>query len=285
RVVSREGFAAEHTFGRFISRGTDGKVFEATRCRNGVSRARAVKAVGVAQMGLARIVGEIQIGLLVNSPHVVPVYEVFRDVEANVGPVVLITMELMRVSLWDVLEKWGTLQEPVAALVMSHILSGVQCLHSAQILHGDLKPGNLMVAMDGFIKISDFGAAVSGVTSNHLVRLRGTGRYMAREVLTGKGYGIMADMWSVGVTLHDMLAGRGSMSSECETVGRLVLHRTPISLSPVFSVNAQDFVSRCLSIDQDSRLSAVEAARHPFLGRQCGLLEWQDAMQAWFPRP
>ncbi|KAJ3263805.1 hypothetical protein HDU77_009959 [Chytriomyces hyalinus] len=238
---------------RYISQGTDGVVFEATRCRNGVHRARAVKAVKVAQMGLARIVGEIKIGLEVDSHHVVPVYEVFREDSGPLGLVVLITMELMRVSLWDVLEKWGTLQEPVAALVMSHILSGVQCLHSAQILHGDLKPGNLMVAMDGFIKISDHAQPSRPASWE--------GRYMAREVLTGKGYGIMADMWSVGVTLHDLLAGRGSMSSECETVGRLILHRTPISLSPVFSVNAQDFVSRCLSIDQDSRLSAVEAPR------------------------
>ncbi|KAJ3238025.1 hypothetical protein HDU78_003784 [Chytriomyces hyalinus] len=193
-IESPQSFGAEHKSGRYISQGTDGVVFEATRCRNGVRRARAVKAVKVAQMGLARIVGEIKIGLEVDSHHVVPVYEVFREDGGPLGLVVLITMELMRVSLWDVLEKWGTLQEPVAALVMSHILSGVQCLHSAQIPHGDLKPGNLMVAMDGFIKISDFGAAVSGVTSNHLVRLRGTGRYMAREVLTGKGYGIMADM-------------------------------------------------------------------------------------------
>ncbi|KAJ3405026.1 hypothetical protein HDU80_001980 [Chytriomyces hyalinus] len=51
-------------------------------------------------------------------------------------------------------------------------------------------------------------------------------------------------------------------------------------MCPVFSVNAQDFVLQCLSINQDSRLSAVEAAHHPFLGRQCGFVEWQDAMQA-----
>ncbi|KAI8830104.1 hypothetical protein BJ741DRAFT_652528 [Chytriomyces cf. hyalinus JEL632] len=103
-----------------------------------------------------------------------------------------------------------------------------------------MRPENLMVAMDGFIKI---------ITSDHLIRLHGTGRYIAREVLTGKGYGIMADMCSM-------------------SPGRLILHRTPISLSPVFSANTQDFVSRCLSIDQVSRMSAVEAARHPFLDRQ-----------------
>ncbi|KAJ3225051.1 hypothetical protein HDU81_008172, partial [Chytriomyces hyalinus] len=94
-IESPQRFAAEHTVGRYISKGTDGEVWEASRCCNGVRRARAVKAVKVAQMGLARIMGEIQIGLLVNSPHVVPVYEVFRE-DGGASPEVLITMELMR---------------------------------------------------------------------------------------------------------------------------------------------------------------------------------------------
>ncbi|KAJ3236171.1 hypothetical protein HDU81_011103 [Chytriomyces hyalinus] len=284
-IVSPREFSDQHRRGDYISEGADGKVHKAVKRSNGGTQVCAVKRVSLVRMGLSRLLSELKIGLGLKCRHVVPVREVFYEADTATGePYVLFTMELMRVSLWEVLSRWGAFQESTAALVMGHILAGVKYLHSTHVLHGDLKPGNVMVSMDGVVKISDFGASVCDVTNNHLVQLWGTGRYMAREVLTGKGYGLKADMWSVGVMLHDILSGSGCITPECETVGRLLLHYASVSLGPSFSGSARDFVSRCLSIAVDARMSAEDAEKHPFLSQQCSFYDWMHRLNRSFPQ-
>uniref|UniRef100_A0A7S1IN49 mitogen-activated protein kinase kinase n=1 Tax=Eutreptiella gymnastica TaxID=73025 RepID=A0A7S1IN49_9EUGL len=118
-----------------------------------------------------------------------------------------ILMELMEYgSLADVL-KMTTLVEPEAAVVSYHVLQGLMVLQAAEIIHRDIKPGNLLINDKGICKIADFG--VSGITNslNLANSSTGTQLYMSPERLDLKDYSYQADIWSFGLCLAQAVCG------------------------------------------------------------------------------
>ena len=83
----------------------------------------------------------------------------------------------------------------------------LQYLYDSKVVHRDLKPENLMIDENGYLKLIDFG--LSHALDNTLLTYTrcGSPRYMAPEVFIGKGHSFMADYWSVGIILYEMLVG------------------------------------------------------------------------------
>lgn len=76
------------------------------------------------------------------------------------------------------------------------------------IVYRDLKPANILINENGYLKLIDFGAAkVLPKEHKRTQSLIGTPHYMAPETLTGKGYGVYADLWSLGVVLFEFMVG------------------------------------------------------------------------------
>jgi serine/threonine protein kinase len=92
-----------------------------------------------------------------------------------------------------------------AKLIVAQISLALEALHARQIVYRDLKPENVLVGCDGFVKLTDFGlcAAVSGCT-----RVCGTYEYLAPETLSGQSYGAGVDWWALGIVFFEMLFGR-----------------------------------------------------------------------------
>lgn len=83
-----------------------------------------------------------------------------------------------------------------------HILGGIKHIHKHGLIHRDIKPKNILVSRDGYLKISDFGLAVDLQTLRDKPPIRGTLRYMAPELLeSGEEYDQSVDIWSVGVSM------------------------------------------------------------------------------------
>lgn len=113
-------------------------------------------------------------------------------------------------TLKEVIQEKGRLTAPVAVQITIRILSALQHAHQNGIIHRDIKPQNILVHADGHIKVADFGIARMA-NSSTLTRgdsVMGSVHYFSPEQAQGKGTDVTSDLYSVGVTLYEMLTGR-----------------------------------------------------------------------------
>ena len=113
-------------------------------------------------------------------------------------------------TLKEVIQEKGRLSASVAVQITIRILSALQHAHQNGIIHRDIKPQNILVHADGHIKVADFGIARMA-NSSTLTRgdsVMGSVHYFSPEQAQGKGTDVTSDLYSVGVTLYEMLTGR-----------------------------------------------------------------------------
>ena len=153
----------------------------------------------------------------------------------------------------------GPLELDDAIDIATQVGEGLAKAHAAGIVHRDIKPANLMVTTDGTVKILDFGlaklAGTEGMTQTGTTL--GTVAYMSPEQAKGQEVDHRTDIWSLGVVLYEMLAGKSPFQGEnLAAVVHAVLESNQPSLSGESS-SAQDTVTRALSKDRAQRHGAV----------------------------
>ena len=107
--------------------------------------------------------------------------------------------------LFDVLRDIGILNKFQTQFYSASIMLAVQYLHERKFIYRDIKPENIMVLGNGFIKLIDFGTAKAIVDKTKT--LIGTPHYMAPEVILGKGYSFKVDFWSIAVCMYEFVCG------------------------------------------------------------------------------
>ena len=152
-----------------------------------------------------RAMREGRITARLHHPHAIAVY----DVVEHQGQPCLIMEYLASRSLATVLSTQGVLPPEEVASIGSQIASALAAAHKAGIVHRDIKPGNVLLADDGTVKITDFGIshAVGDVTVTATGMLTGTPAYLAPEVARGNSAGFSSDVFSLGATLYTALEG------------------------------------------------------------------------------
>ncbi|MFD8202741.1 serine/threonine-protein kinase [Streptomyces sp. NPDC059701] len=153
----------------------------------------------------ARLEREAWAAARVAHRNVVTVYDVATD-----GGRPWIVMELVRgLSLADLLDAEGPLAPRRAALVGAEVLAALRAAHAAGVLHRDVKPGNVLLANDGRVVLTDFGiATVEGSSALTMTgEVVGSPEYLAPERALGRTPGPEADLWSLGVLLYAAVEG------------------------------------------------------------------------------
>jgi cGMP-dependent protein kinase len=191
------------------------------------------------------IVLERKILLQLDHMMIMKLVKTFKDSKR-----VYFLVEFIRgMDLFDVLRELNLLKECDARFYTGCISLILEHLHERNIIFRDLKPENVVIDAEGYPKLIDFGTAkfVNGRTYT----IVGTPHYMAPEVITGHGYGLSADFWSLGVMVFEFLFGNvpfGEDESNPYTIYEKVQERRLVFPKWVDNKNkVKEFINQLLS--------------------------------------
>lgn len=147
--------------------------------------------------------GEAQSVAGLSHPNVVNVYDVGED-----DDLYYIVMELVEgITLKKFIEKKGRLDVNEAVGIGVQIAQGMQAAHDNNIIHRDIKPQNIIISKEGKVKVTDFGIAKAATSNTITSNAMGSVHYISPEQARGGYSDEKSDIYSLGVTLYEMLAG------------------------------------------------------------------------------
>jgi len=236
--------------GELLGSGGFAKVYKVTERASGQTFADKVinKEIFVRRTNARdKVEREILLHRRMNHSNIIKFYDFFEDTNF-----VHLVLELAsQGSLLNVSRTRKTLTEPEVRYYFRQIAAGTRYIHGLDILHRDLKLGNMFLSEHMEIKIGDFG--LSTTQSENTPSLCGTPNYVSPEIIAKKGHSVASEVWSIGCILYALLCGKPPFDSDSvETTYKLITigqYNIPDQLSPA----AVDFLQQFLHIDSSKR--------------------------------
>jgi eukaryotic-like serine/threonine-protein kinase len=281
-----------YRLGDRVASGGMGEVYDATDVRTGVRV--AIKVLTVDDAGARdRLKREAGHASALDHPNICKVLEVGED---EYGA--YIAMEFLEGAvLVDAVPKTGF--EPAAALSLAlQLASAIGHAHANQIVHRDLKSGNVMLLPDGRLKVLDFGlarrlptevqSAVSAASVTQAGVIAGTLSYLAPEVLKGERADSRSDIWAFGIVLHELLTGQQPFDGHTAfELTSEVLREPPRALPSEVPAGLRTIRDNCLAKDPARRYQNGEELLEALRSFQSGARvrrrtesQWPRAMAA-----
>jgi serine/threonine-protein kinase len=220
------------------------------------------------EAGRKRFLAEALALSRLNHPHICTVYEI-----AEADGQTFIAMEYVKGRPLSTLIPSGGLPAETLLRYGTQIASALAHAHEHGIVHRDLKSANVIVTPEGVVKVLDFGLArrmdpeqdAAALTRSDVTgpnTMLGTPAYMAPEVLLGSPADVRADVWALGVILHEMAVGARPFSGNT-TAGltSAIIKDAPGALPPRVPPGLQAVIQRCLAKEPGQRYQAMGEVR------------------------
>ena len=190
-------------------------------------------------------------------PNIVSVYDVGDE-----GDLHYIVMELVEgITLKRYIEKRGQLDLKEAIGIAIQIAQGLEAAHAKHVVHRDIKPQNIILSREGKVKVADFGIA-RATTSNTIQELAiGSVHYLSPEQARGGYSDERSDIYSLGITMYEMLAGKLPFvgdSNVSVAIAQINNTAAPIpEMNPNISPAVEKIVRKCMSKKPERRYQTV----------------------------
>ena len=244
-----------------IGRGAMGAVYKARDPF--IERLVALKTitsnVGAQANALERFYQEARSAGTLQHPHIVTIYELGHE-----GNTPFIAMEYIEgESLDRIIEQRKPLPLSVKLGYMVRVCDALSYAHSHNVVHRDIKPGNIMVTKEGVVKVVDFGIArLTDMSLTQPNMMIGSRAYMSPQLYKGERADARADIWAVGITLYELIAYQRPFdgASEAELMFR-ILSDPPPPLQLTDEACAQELtqiISHMLEKKAEERYQSME---------------------------
>ncbi|WWC57830.1 uncharacterized protein I303_100365 [Kwoniella dejecticola CBS 10117] len=254
-VIRDSGKGARYDRVGFLGEGGFARVYEIQDYKN---RRKAIKVISrksiQTKKNKTKLWAEIKLHQMLQHPHIVRFEDCFEDDEN-----VYMILELCENgSMMDLLRRRKRYSEPEARYYLVQLIAACQYMHQMNVIHRDLKLGNLFLDADMNIKVGDFGlAALIENPGDRKKTICGTPNYIAPEVLFDQdnGHSFEVDIWSVGVILYTLLIGKPPFQTkDVKTIyKRIRENRYEFPADKEISRSAQDLISSILNPKPDER--------------------------------
>ena len=181
-----------------------------------------------------------------------------------------LVVELMMGSLTDlILSRFSSLTESIIKYILKEVLLGIKVMHDQFRIHRDIKSDNILISLDGSVKLADFGYAAQLTFENEARRsVVGTPSWMAPELVTGAEYGVAVDIWSLGIVGIEMAKGEPPYLDESPMRALYLISTRPapsITVLEGWSSEFVGFIAACLNKDPSQRPSCESLLSHPLM--------------------
>jgi serine/threonine protein kinase len=212
---------------------------------------------------------EVEIMRALDHPNLVKLYEVIDDPASGKLLMVMEYCEAGALIRPGQLSPERRMPESIAQYYFRQMVLGVAYLHENGVVHGDIKPENVLLAGDATVKIADFGQSrFIQAGDDRLRRTLGTPAYLAPEVCAGMDYrGRAADVWALGVSLYLFIYGELPFQGDSmlELYENITAANVPFPENVPVSMELQDLLLRTLCKDDSRRISVTELVQHPWV--------------------
>lgn len=202
-----------------------------------------------------RIEAQAAAGLM--HPNIVNVYDVGEE-----DGIYYIVMELVEgITLKKYIEKKVRLSVKEAVSIAIQVSMGIEAAHNNHIIHRDIKPQNIMISKEGKVKVTDFGIAKAATSNTITSNVMGSVHYTSPEQARGGYSDERSDIYSLGITIFEMLTGRVPFNGET-TVAIAIKHiqedlPSPRDFVPEIPVSVEQIVFKCCQKSPDRRYQSM----------------------------